>query len=140
MKLWVCLWGLACCICGTVAMGNQLSVPVWRCGNLYTNQPKPDQSCESVTISTLEETQVPQPSKPVSSSGVAPATPASAAKPLAPRVDMVAQRQRDGQAKDILSYELKRLNQRCLAATDTQTVQRCAADQAALKRELSRLP
>ena len=121
-------------------MGNQLSVPVWRCGNLYTNQPKPDQSCESVTISTLEETQVPQPSKPVSSSGVAPATPASAAKPLAPRVDMVAQRQRDGQAKDILSYELKRLNQRCQAATDTQTVQRCAADQAALKRELSRLP
>ena len=121
-------------------MGNQASVPVWRCGNLYTNQPQPDKSCKSVTVSTLEETQVPQPSKPVSSSGVALATPASAAKPPAPRVDMVAQRQRDGQAKDILSYELKRLNQRCQAATDTQTVQRCAADQAALKRELSRLP
>ena len=123
-------------------MGNQasVSVSVWRCGNLYTNQPKPDQSCESVTISTLEETQVPQPSKPVSSSGVAPATPTSVGKPSVPRVDAVDQRERDVQAKDILSYELKRLNQRCLAATDTQTVQRCAADQAALKRELSRLP
>jgi hypothetical protein len=140
MKLWVCLSGLACCLYGTVAMGNQVSVPVWRCGNLYTNQPQPDQSCESVTISTLEETQVPQPSKPAPASVVAPAVPASAGKPPPPRVDAVAQRERDGQAKDILSHELKRLNERCQAATDTQTVQRCAADQAALKRELSRLP
>ena len=140
MKLWVCLGGLACCLCGTVAMGNEASVPVWRCGNLYTNQPQPDQSCESVTISTLEETQVPQPSKPASASAVVPGVPASAGKPPAPRVDAVAQRERDGQAKDILSYELKRLNERCQAATDIQTVQRCAADQAALKRELSRLP
>ena len=110
-------------------MGNEVSVPVWRCGNLYTNQPQPDQSCESVTISTLEETQLPQPSKP-----------ASAGKPPAPRVDTVAQRERDDQAKAILNNELKRLSERCQAATDTQTVQRCAADQAALKRELSRLP
>ena len=121
-------------------MGIEASVPVWRCGNLYTNQPQPDQSCESVTISTLEETQVPQPSKPASASAVVPGVPASAGKPPAPRVDAVAQRERDGQAKDILSYELKRLNERCQAATDIQTVQRCAADQAALKRELSRLP
>jgi len=123
-------------------MGNQASasVSVWRCGNLYTSQPQPDPSCASVTISTLEETQAPQPSQPVSSSVVAPATSALAGKPPAPRVDTVAQRERDGQAKGILSYELKRLNQRCQAATDTQTVQRCAADQAALKRELSRLP
>jgi len=119
-------------------MGNQLSVPVWRCGNLYTNQPKPDQSCESVTISTLEETQVPQPSKPASA--LAAAIPASAGKPPAPRVDAVAQRERDGQAKGILSHELKRLNERCQSITDSLTVQRCAADQAALKRELSRLP
>jgi hypothetical protein len=52
----------------------------------------------------------------------------------------VAQRERDDQAKAILNNELKRLSERCQAATDTQTVQRCAADQAALKRELSRLP
>ena len=58
MKLWVCLGGLACCLFGTVAMGNQASASVWRCGNLYTNQPKPDQYCESVSIRTLEETQV----------------------------------------------------------------------------------
>jgi hypothetical protein len=140
MKLWVCLGGLAFCLGGSVAMGNEMSVPVWRCGNLYTNQPQTDQSCESVTISTLEETQVPQPSKPASASAVAPATPASAGKPPAPRVDTVAQRERDDQAKAILNNELKRLSERCQAATDTQTVQRCAADQAALKRELSRLP
>ena len=140
MKLIAWLLGLVVSVSGTLAMGNQASASVWRCGNLYTSQPQPDQYCESISIRTLEETQVPQPSKPMSSSGVAPVTPASAGKPPAPRVDMVAQRERDGQAKDILSYELKRLNQSCQAATDTQTVQRCAADQAAMKRELSRLP
>jgi hypothetical protein len=129
MKWIAWLLGLVVSVSGTVAMGNE--APVWRCGNLYTNQPQPDQSCESVTISTLEETQVPQPSKPAS---------ALAGKPPAPRVDSVAQRERDGQAKGILSHELKRLNERCQSVTDTQNLQRCAADQAALKRELSRLP
>ena len=123
MKWIAWLLALVLSVRGTVAMGNQVSVPVWRCGNLYTNQPQPDQSCESVTISTLEETQVPQPSKPP-----------------APRVDAVAQHERDGQAKGILSHELKRLNERCQSITDSLKVQRCAADQAALKRELSRLP
>jgi hypothetical protein len=136
MKWIAWLLGLVVSVSGTVAMGNEASV--WRCGNLYTNQPQPDQSCESVTIGSLEETQVPQPSKPASA--LAAAIPASAGKPPAPRVDAVAQRERDGQAKGILSHELKRLNERCQAATDTQTVQRCTADQAALKRELSRLP
>ena len=140
MKLWVFLGGLVFCLGGSFAMGNQASVSVWRCGNLYTNQPQPDKSCESVSIRTLEETQVPQPSKPVSSSGVALASPAPAGKPPAPRVDAVAQRERDDQAKAILNNELKRLSERCQAATDTQAAQRCAADQAALKRELSRLP
>ena len=136
MKWIAWLLGLVVSVSGTVAMGNEASV--WRCGNLYTNQPQPDQPCESVTIGSLEETQVPQPSKPASA--LAAAIPASAGKPPAPRVDAVAQRERDGQAKGILSHELKRLNERCQAATDTQTVQRCTADQAALKRELSRLP
>ena len=136
MKWIAWLLALVVSVSGMVAMGNEASV--WRCGNLYTNQPQPDQSCESVTISTLEETQVPQPSKPASA--VTPAVPASAGKPPAPRVDAVAQRERDGQAKGILSHELKRLNERCQSITDSLTVQRCAADQAALKRELSRLP
>ena len=136
MKRIAWLLALVVSVSGTLAMGNEASV--WRCGNLYTNQPQPDHSCESVTISTLEETQVPQPSKPASA--VTPVVPALAGKPPAPRVDAVAQRERDGQAKGILSHELKRLNERCQAATGTQTVQRCAADQAALKRELSRLP
>jgi len=138
MKWIAWLLALVVSVSSTLAMGNQVSEPVWRCGNLYTNQPQPDQSCESVTISTLEETQVPQPSKPASA--MTPAVPASAGKPPAPRVDAVAQRERDGQAKGILSHELKRLNERCQSVTDTQTLQRCAADQAALKRELSRLP
>ena len=136
MKRIAWLLALVVSVSGTLAMGNEASV--WRCGNLYTNQPQQDHSCESVTISTLEETQVPQPSKPASA--VTPVVPALAGKPPAPRVDAVAQRERDGQAKGILSHELKRLNERCQAATGTQTVQRCAADQAALKRELSRLP
>lgn len=138
MKHWVCLVGLVGCLCGTVAMGNQVSAPVWRCGNLYTNNPQPDQSCESVTISTMEETQVPQPSKPASA--LVPAIPATDGKPSAPRVNAFAQRERDGLAKGILSHELKSLNERCQSVTNTQAVQRCAADQAALKRELSRLP
>ena len=112
------------------ALGNE--APVWRCGNMYTNQPRADQSCESVTLSTREETQVPQPLRPP--------TPASKTTAPAPRVDSLAQRERDGQAKDILNNELKRLTERCQAATQSTAQQRCAADQAALKRELSRLP
>jgi hypothetical protein len=97
MKWIAWLMALVVSVSGTVAMGNEASVPVWRCGNLYTNQPQPDHSCESVTISTLEETQVPQPSKPASA--VTPVVPALAGKPTAPRVDAVAQRERDGQPK-----------------------------------------
>lgn len=106
--------------------------PVWRCGNMYTNQPRADQSCESLTLSTREETQVPQPLRPP--------TPATKAPAPAPKVDSLAQRKRDAQAKDILNNELKRLNERCQAATQNPALQRCAADQAALKRELARLP
>ena len=136
MKWIAWLLALVVSVSGTLAMGNEASV--WRCGNLYTNNPQPDQSCESVTISTMEETQVPQPSKPASA--LAPAIPATDGKPSAPRVNAFAQRERDGQAKGILSHELKSLNERCQSVTDTQAVQRCVADQAALKRELSRLP
>jgi hypothetical protein len=136
MKLGGCFLGFALCVNGTVAKGQEVPVPVWRCGNLYTNQPQPDQSCESLTISTLEETQVPQPAKPATAAVAMPA----ATKPPTQRVDTLTQRERDAQAKDILSHELKRLTQRCQRATDNQALQRCAADQAALMRELSRLP
>jgi hypothetical protein len=122
--------GWVVCLSSTGVLGNE--APVWRCGNLYTNQPRADQSCESVTLSTREETQVPQPLRPP--------TPASKTTAPAPRVDSLAQRERDGQAKNILNNELKRLNERCQAATQSTAQQRCAADQAALKRELSRLP
>ena len=130
MKHGVCWMGLFVCLSSTGVLGNE--APVWRCGNMYTNQPRADQSCESVTLSTREETQVPQPLRPP--------TPASKTTAPAPRVDSLAQRERDGQAKNILNNELKRLNERCQAATQSTAQQRCAADQAALKRELSRLP
>ena len=130
MKHGVCWMGWVVCLSSTGVLGNE--APVWRCGNLYTNQPRADQSCESVTLSTREETQVPQPLRPP--------TPASKTTAPAPRVDSLAQRERDGQAKNILNNELKRLNERCQAATQSAAQQRCAADQAALKRELSRLP
>ena len=112
---------------GTSALGNE--APVWRCGNMYTNQPRADQSCESLTLHTREETQVLQAPRP-----------AHKATATAPKLDSLAQRERDGQAKDILNNELKRLNERCQAQTQSPALQRCAADQAALKRELARLP
>ncbi|NQW66920.1 MAG: hypothetical protein HQ455_06870 [Burkholderiales bacterium] len=121
-------YALSYVLSGSNVLGNE--APVWRCGNMYTNQPRADQSCESVTLSTREETQVPQPLRP----------PTPASKTTAPRVNSLAQRERDGQAKDILNNELKRLNERCQAATQSTAQQRCAADQAALKRELARLP
>ena len=116
----------------SMVLGNE--APVWRCGNLYTNQPRADQSCESLTLHTREETQVLQPLRRPTPANKATA-PASA-----PKVDSLAQRERDGQAKDILNNELKRLNERCQAQTQSPALQRCAADQAALKRELARLP
>ena len=130
MKHGVCWMGWVVCLSSTGVLGNE--VPVWRCGNMYTNQPRADQSCESVTLNTREETQVPQPLRRP--------TPANKATVPAPRVDSLAQRERDGQAKDILNNELKRLTERCQAQTQSPALQRCAADQAALKRELARLP
>ena len=118
---------LSYALSGTSALGNE--APVWRCGNMYTNQPRADQSCESVTLNTREETQVLQAPRP-----------AHKATASAPKVDSLAQRERDGQAKDILNNELKRLNERCQAQTQSPALQLCAADQAALKRELARLP
>ena len=134
MKHGVCWMGWVVCLSSTGVLGNE--APVWRCGNMYTNQPRADQSCESVTLSTREETQVPQPLRPPT-----PATKATAPAPApAPRVDSLAQRERDAQAKDILNNELKRLSERCQTQTQNPALQRCAADQAALKRELARLP
>jgi hypothetical protein len=129
-SLLVLAYVLIYALTSSMVLANE--APVWRCGNMYTNQPRADQSCESVTLSTREETQVPQPLRPP--------TPAIKATAPAPRVDSLAQRERDGQAKDILNNELKRLTERCQAATQSTAQQRCAADQAALKRELSRLP
>lgn len=130
MKHGVCWMGWVVCLSSSGVLGNE--APVWRCGNMYTNQPRADQSCESVTLNTREETQVPQPLRRP--------TPANKAIASATKVDSLAQRERDGQAKDILNNELKRLNERCQAQTQSPALQRCAADQAALKRELARLP
>jgi hypothetical protein len=133
-SLLVLAYVLIYALTSSMVLANE--APVWRCGNMYTNQPRADQSCESVTLSTREETQVPQPPRPATPTAAS----TSAGKTPAPRVDSLAQRERDGQAKDILNNELKRLTERCQAQTQNPAQQRCAADQAALKRELSRLP
>lgn len=124
-------YGLGYVLSSSPVLGNE--APVWRCGNLYTNQPRADQSCESVTLNTREEIQVLQPLRPHK-----PEKPAN--KAPAQRVDSLAQRVRDGQAKGILNNELKRLTERCQGVRAALAQQQCAADQAALKRELARLP
>jgi hypothetical protein len=60
---------------------------------------------------------------------------------VVPRIDINAQKQRDGQARSILNDELGKLQLRCmqLPANSTELV-RCRADEAALRRELARAP
>jgi hypothetical protein len=59
----------------------------------------------------------------------------------APRIDGPTQRARDQQSQQILNEELKKQQHRCqkLPANSTEMV-RCQADEAALRRELARLP
>jgi hypothetical protein len=58
-----------------------------------------------------------------------------------PNTDGQKQRERDLQAQQILLEELKKLQSRCkqLGPQSTEVV-RCQSDEAALRRELARLP
>jgi hypothetical protein len=133
---------------------------VFRCGNVYTNQPVSGQNCQPLTgghVTVIEGTQV--------------QTPVSLAAPVATagthKVDPQAQRQRDTQASGLLQLELQKVQARHAellqlwrngeperqadelrqpqkyqerVAQLRAALQRSEADMAGLLRELARLP
>lgn len=140
---------------------------VFRCGNVYTNQPVPNQNCKLMTgghVTVIEGTQVPVAS-------VTPTSPAStdaaSSNASALKVDAQAQRQRDLQAHVLLQTELQKAQARHTellqlwrngeperradehrqpqkyqerVAQLRSALQRSEADLAGLQRELARLP
>ena len=135
----------ALCRCGLLALVSFQSVlaqeapAVWRCGNEYTNLPKQGQACTRVPVQADVITTAPRKFRAVPQS---PAPmPNTAVIVDAPRIDGATQRARDQQSQKILNEELKKHHQRCqkLPANSTEMV-RCEADEAALRRELARLP
>jgi len=117
----------------------QESPAVWRCGNEYTNQPKTGQVCTRVPVQADVITTAPRQFRAV------PPAPVPMPNPLVivdvPRIDSAAQRARNLQSQSILNEELRKQQKRCqqLPANSTEMV-RCQADEAALRRELARLP
>ena len=117
----------------------QDSAAVWRCGNEYTNQPKTGQVCTRVQLQADVVTTAPRKfhAVPQSTSNQQP-------MPIlleGPRVDSATQHGRDQHAQQILNDELNKQQRRCqkLPPHSTEMV-RCQADEAALRRELARLP
>jgi len=112
---------------------------VWRCGNEYTNHPKPGQACTRVPVQADVITTAPRKFHAVPQ-GAAP-MPNTAVIIEAPRVDSATQRARNQQSQSILNEELKQQQRRCQQwpANSTEMV-RCQADVAALRRDLARLP
>ena len=123
------------CLLSADLSAQQTAYPVWRCGHEFTNQPRPGENCQQVDLPaeiTMTAPRKPrQPEKPADTPPVL----------VVPRVDINAQKQRDGQARSILNDELGKLQLRCmqLPANSTELV-RCRADEAALRRELARAP
>ncbi|PIT76469.1 hypothetical protein [Limnohabitans sp. B9-3] len=95
---------------------------VFRCGNVYTNQPAPSQNCKPLTgghVTVIEGTQVQTPvssatpgSTALAASSASSDATASAAPPSKHKVDPQAQRQRDAQASVLLQTELQRAQAR----------------------------
>jgi hypothetical protein len=85
---------------------------VYRCGNVYTNQPIPNQSCKPLTgghVTVIEGTQVQAPLASASSALTAsPSAASSAATASSFKVDAQSQRQRDVQASLLLQTELQK--------------------------------
>ena len=121
------------------ALYAQDAATVWRCGNEYTNQPKQGQACTRVPVQADVITTAPRKFHAVPQ-GPTP-MPNTAVIVDAPRVDSATQRARDQQSQKILNDELKKQQHRCqkLPPSSTEMV-RCQADEAALRRELARLP
>jgi hypothetical protein len=143
---------------------------VFRCGNVYTNQPAPSQHCKPLTggnVTVIEGTQVQTPVSLATPTLPAPTDAASVATAGPHKVDPQAQRQRDAQASVLLHTELQRAQARHAELlrlwnngeperqADEQrqpqkyqervvqlraALQRSEADVAGLLRELARLP
>jgi hypothetical protein len=109
--------------------------PVWRCGHEFTNQPRPGENCQQVDLPADIIMTAPRKRQPQDKQEDTPPV------VVVPRLDVNSQRQRDGHARSILNDELGKLQLRCmqLPANSTELV-RCRADEAALRRELARLP
>ena len=78
---------------------------VYRCGNVYTNQPEAERDCKPIStghVTVIEGTRVQAPAAPSSLGTVG----ASSSK-----VDVTEQRQRDVQAQGVLRAELFRVQQ-----------------------------
>ena len=127
------------CLLSASAVWAQDSSVVWRCGNEYTNQPKTGQVCTKVQVQADVVTTAPRKFHAVPQTA-APQVPTTMLLDGA-RVDGATQRSRDQHAQQILNDELSKQQRRCqkLTAQSTEMV-RCLADEAALRRELARLP
>jgi len=169
---WLLTLGRSLCLCLLCVICDaevaQAQTPrVFRCGNVYTNQPMIGQNCQPMTgghVTVIEGTQVPVAS-------VTPASPAStdaaSSNASALKVDTQAQRQRDAQATALLQMELQKAQARHAellqlwrngeperqadelrqpqkyherVAQLRAALQRSEADLAGLQRELARLP
>jgi hypothetical protein len=149
-----------------VAMAE--SPRVFRCGNVYTNQPAPSQNCKPLTggnVTVIEGTQVQ--TSIVMATPASPDAASSAATADTHKVAPQAQRQRDAQASLLLQTELQKAQMRHAellrlwrngeperqadehrqpqkyqerVAQLRAALQRSEADVAGLQRELARLP
>ena len=119
----------------TLLWAQTQTYPVWRCGHEFTNQPRPGENCQQVDLPADITMTAPRKRQ---SQDKAEDTPPTL---TVPRVDTSGQRQRDALARSILNDELGKLLLRCtqLPPNSTELV-RCLAEEAALRRELARMP
>lgn len=164
-NLCLCLLGLLC----AVDVAQAETPRVFRCGNVYTNQPVPSQNCQLMTgghVTVIEGTQVQGPVSSATPASLA-STDAASSNASGLKVDTQTQRQRDTQARVLLQTELQKTQARHAellqlwrngeperqADEQRQTqkyqervaqlraaLQRSEADLAGLQRELARLP
>ena len=128
-----------CLLSAGVVCAQDGSTSLWRCGDEYTHQPKNGQVCAKVQAPADVVTTGPRKFHAV------PAN-ASAPQPLplmldGPRLDDGSAHNRDPHTAPYLNEQLTKLLKRCqkFPAQSTELV-RCQAEEAALRRELARLP
>jgi hypothetical protein len=85
---------------------------IYRCGNVYTNQPEPGRTCTplaSTQVTVIEGTRVQGPQVGQATGGASGGTGGAGAGAV--HVDSTQQRQRDAQAQVLLQAELQRAQQ-----------------------------